>query len=92
MTLMHRVIVLKSGRKIRMVASACTLVNPPAYQYIVDMLFGDNNWERVYVSRLFDRTNILKFLIIFRKNVDKAERFENIHLAKMAKEKYGGQA
>lgn len=90
MDLIHKVVTLKSGTRLRLIASECiaSKLSAPIYQYIVDMLFPDNNWERVYVSQLYDDkwTFFLHFNNVCKKKV---LRFDNIYLAKRAREKHG---
>ena len=87
MALLHRVVKLKSGRKIRFITSVVRVSEiETIYQYVVDMLFQCNNWERVYCSHLYD--DRFKFFLTLSKRITSPERFENIYLAKQAKKKY----
>lgn len=90
MNLIHKVVTLESGTRLRLIASVCipSKLSHPIYQYIVDMLFTYNRWERVYVSQLYkDKwTFLLHYNDVCQKGL---LRFEDITLAVLARTKYG---
>lgn len=85
--MLNKIVTLKSGAKIRFVICECKLAKPTIYQYVVSMLFSNNNWQRIFISSLY--SSFAKLFIDLSIQINNPEHFQSIYLAKRAREKYG---
>ena len=85
MQIAHRIITNSQGAKLRFMA----FQNVNVYQYTLCALFPNNNWQRIYVSRLYD--NDIIFWSEFFKTIKsfKTMKFDKLSLAISAIGKYG---
>jgi hypothetical protein len=83
--------VISSGSKIRFLDASVfieSLTSSPVYQYVIQMLFEDDNWQNVYISKLYDERLI--FYITLAKKITQFNESElNSYLINDATRRYG---
>ena len=88
MNLIHKAFILSNGSYARIIGSDCICLKETIYQYVVDLLFPGNNWQRIWVSKLYyDRWEML--LEVERYIRSSRADFEAVYLVKKARGKYG---
>lgn len=88
MLLNSQAFLLRSGSKIRVGSIVVFIANEYIYQYEVEMLFRNNNWQCIFVSKLYEEQ--FRFFLIVQKYIDKSKKnFKVTKLTKRAREKYG---
>lgn len=80
-----------SGSKVRFLDASVfieSLTSPPVYQYVIQMLFEDDNWQNVYISKLYDER--LKFYIILAEEITQFDESKlNSYLINDVTRRYG---
>lgn len=83
--------IISSGSKIRFLDASVfieSIILAPVYQYVIQMLFEDNNWQNIYISKLYH--DKLKFSIILATAITKFNESKlNKYLINEATRRYG---
>ena len=65
-----------------------SMVKPPVYQYTVDMLWPNNKWHRILVSKLYDE--VWPMMIAINAYAEQSSKsFNMMYYVKVNRKKYG---